>query len=187
VILGESTGIRQLGAGESVRVSGSPTIDLDLEGFGRLTATGPAQSATELKEQLGTTIGLIDGFAARFGTSEVAELRQRHQESTGLELQSANEEKAVRGLLNGRTVKSLRADAGRLDEEVEAAEGLHPDWRKAPPDPGNLKHQLAEARKAFDERCSSVTANWKQRQSDLAGAQKLVPACHGAILARNLA
>src|ERR1035437_10306905 len=118
VILGESTGIRQLGAGESLRVSGSPTIDLDLEGFGRLTATGPAQSATELKEQLGTTIGLIDGFAARFGTSEVAELRQRHQESTGLELQSANEEKAVRGLLNGRTVKSLRADAGRLDEEV---------------------------------------------------------------------
>jgi hypothetical protein len=187
VILGESTGIRQLGAGESLRVSGSPTIDLDLEGFGRLTATGPAQSATELKEQLGTTIGLIDGFAARFGTSEVAELRQRHQESTGLELQSANEEKAVRGLLNGRTVKSLRADAGRLDEEVEAAEGLHPDWRKAPPDPGNLKHQLAEARKAFDERRSSVTANWKQRQSDLAGAQKLVPACHGAILARNLA
>jgi len=172
VILGESTGIRQLGAGESLRVSGSPTIDLDLEGFGRLTVTGPAQSATELKEQLGTTIGLIDGFAARFGTSEVAELRQRHQESTGLELQSANEEKAVRGLLNGRTVKSLRADAGRLDEEVEAAEGLHPGWRKAPPDPGNLKHQLAEARKAFDERRSSVTANWKQRQSDLAGAQK---------------
>jgi hypothetical protein len=171
VIQGEPSGIRQLAAGQSLRVSGSPAVDLELEGFGRLTVTGPAQSAEELREQLGTVVGLIGGFASRFGTSDVAELRQRHQASISLELQAASEEKTVRGLLNGRTVESLRVDAGQLDKEVVTAEASHADWSQVPPDPVGLKHQLAEARKAFEERRSAVTASWKKQQMGLAGAQ----------------
>jgi len=172
VIQGELSGVRQLGAGESLRVSGSPAVDLELEGFGRLTVTGPAQSATELKEQLGKVVGLIDGFTSRFGTSGIAELRQRRQEFVNLEAQAANEEKAVRGLLSGRTVGSLTADAERFLKEVEAAKALHPDWIEAPPDPARLKLQLTETRKALDLNRSAVTAEWQKRQTDLADTRK---------------
>ena len=172
VILGEPSGPTRLRAGDSLKVSGSPAVDLELEGFGRLTVTGPTQSATELKEELGKVTLLIDGFDSRFGTSDVAELRQRRQESANLMLQVANEEKTVQGLLGGRTLASMRADAERLQQAVSAAEASHPDWGDAQPDVEQLKRQLTQARRAYEENRSVVTAEWKQRQNDLGKAQK---------------
>jgi energy-coupling factor transporter ATP-binding protein EcfA2 len=172
VIHGEPSGPRQLGAGDSLKVSGSPTVDLELEGFGRLTVTGPTQSATELKDELGTVARLIDDFVSRFGTSDVADLRQRRQESSDLALQVANEEKTVQGLLGGRTLASMRSDAARLRQAGDAAEASHLDWRDAPPNAEQLKAQLVEARQALEERRSGVTAEWKKSQTELAKVQK---------------
>jgi chromosome segregation ATPase len=172
VIHGEPSGPRQLGAGDSLKVSGSPTVALELEGFGRITVTGPTQSATELKDELAKVSRLIDDYASRFGTADVSELRQRGQESATLVLQVANEEKAVDRLMGGRTLASLRSDAAQLQQDVGAAEASHPDWRDAQPNAEQLKGLLAGARKAFEERRSVVTAEWKQRQSELGKAQK---------------
>ena len=173
VIHGEPSGVRQLGAGDRLKVSGSPTVDLELEAFGRLTVTGPTQSATELKVELGEVTRLVDEFVSRFGTSDLVELRQRRQESANLVLQVANEERAVQGLLGGRTFASMRADADRLQKAVLAAEASHGDWRETPPNAEQLKRQLSEARRAFEERRSGVTAEWKQRQTEFAKAQKV--------------
>jgi DNA repair exonuclease SbcCD ATPase subunit len=172
VIHGEPSGPIQLRAGDSFKVSGSPTVDLELEGFGRLTVTGPTQSATELKGELGKVTLLIDDFDSRFGTSDVAELRLRRQESANLILQLANEETTVQRLLGGRAFASMRADSDRLRQAIGAAEALHPDWRNAPPNAEQMKRQLAEARRAFEERRSVVTGEWKQCQGDLGKAQK---------------
>ena len=172
VIHGEPSGSRQLRAGDSLRVSGSPTVDLELEGFGQLTVTGPSQSATELKEELGKVTRLIDDFGSRFGTSDVAELRQRRQEASDLVLQAANEERTIHGLLGGRTLASMRSDAARLEQAVDTAEASHPDWIGAPPDLEQLKAQLVEARRAFEEHRSGVTAEWKNRQMELGKIQK---------------
>jgi DNA repair exonuclease SbcCD ATPase subunit len=139
---------------------------------GVAAVTGPTQSATELKEELGKVTLLIDGFDSRFGTPDVAELRQRRQESANLMLQVANEEKIVQGLLGGRTLASMRADAERLQQAVSAAEASHPDWGDAQPDVEQLKRQLTQARRAYEENRSVVTAEWKQRQNDLGKAQK---------------
>jgi chromosome segregation ATPase len=157
--------------GDSLKVNGSPTVALELEGFGRITVTGPTQSALELKDELAKASRLIDEYASRFGTDDVSELRQRGQESATLTFQVASEEKTVERLMGSRTLASLRSDAAKLQHDAGAAETSHPDWKTAQPNSEQLKGQLAGARKAFEERRSVVTGEWKQRQNDLGKAQ----------------
>lgn len=171
VLRGEPSGRIRVGAGESLKVSGSPAIALELEGFGRLTVAGPAQSATHLKKELGEVARRIEELASRFGTSDIAELRQRRQELRNLELQSDAEARRIRSVLGNRTPASLQADAERLENQAAGVEALRPDWRETPPDLEGLKRQLAEARETSDKYRSEVTAEWQRRQGELADAR----------------
>ena len=171
VLKGEPVGLKQLAGGESLRVNGSPSIEMELEGFGFLKVTGPSQSATELQKKLTEVTERIQAGSSKLGTTDISELSRRRQQAIALEAQISTAEQVRRTLLAGRTLPSLEGDAAKPQRKVAAAESLHLEWKETPPDVMALKRQLASARQAFEERRSAITAEWKQRQGCLSDAR----------------
>ncbi|MCI0620088.1 MAG: AAA family ATPase, partial [Acidobacteria bacterium] len=90
VLQGEPTGVRQLGAADALRVSGSPVVELELEGFGLLKVTGPSQSVADLRQKIGEVEQVFGSLASGFGTTDLSALRARHQQASKLRMQEQN-------------------------------------------------------------------------------------------------
>jgi len=108
ILQGFPLGTHQLTVGGDVHVSGSPVIELMIEGFGLMEVTGPASSAAELEQRLAQVTRQIGETTARFGTANVAELKKRHQRAVVLEAQTTGVVKARQQLLGGQTTETLQ-------------------------------------------------------------------------------
>jgi hypothetical protein len=140
-----------------IEVSGSPTIELKIEGFGWLKVTGPASSAAELDQRLAQVKRQIDKATARFGTADLAELKNRRQRAIVLETQVAGAEKFRRQLLEGQPTEILQAAIAQLQQQTAAMEERHPSWKDAPPDVTAIRRQLDSASQAFERRRTEAT------------------------------
>lgn len=114
---GESPGPLHLTPGATQRVSGSPEIVIDIPGFGAIRASGPAESATAIRDTIARASARWDTLAAPFSGASIEELRSRRAQAAGLETRLA----AVRA--------SLERDTAGLTPEAladrDAAARLH--------------------------------------------------------------
>ena len=125
VLQGSPSGSRQAAAGEDVRVSGSPAVELVLEGFGRMKVTGPSSSASEIKPKLAQVTSQLQEITARFGSDDLALLKIHRQRAVVLETEIAGARKSRQQILEGQTAEGLR-------EETEPTRTRSPGrWRTA--------------------------------------------------------
>ena len=114
VLQGSPSGSHQFAAGEDIRVTGSPTVELVLKGFGRMRVTGPASSALELEQKLEKVLNQIQELTAQFGSDELGELKRRRQRAVVLETEIVSTRKSLQQFLEERTAEALRAETERL-------------------------------------------------------------------------
>jgi DNA repair exonuclease SbcCD ATPase subunit len=169
VLQGTPPGSHKIAAGEEVRVSGSPTVELLLVGFGRMKMTGPQSSATEIEQKLAKVTNQIQEITAQFESDDVAELKRRRQRAVVLETEIGGAKKSRQLLLEGQTAETLKAETERREEEVLAAEELHANWKIKPPDAVEIGRQLEVANQAFEQRRTEATERWKKLQEELGG------------------
>lgn len=167
VLQGSPSGSRQAAAGEDVRVSGSPAVELVLEGFGRMKVTGPPSSASEIKQKLAQVTSQIQEITARFGSDDLAALKSHRQRAVVLETEIAGAKKFRQQLLEGQTAEELIAETERLEREVLAAEERHAGWKDNPPDAAEIRRQLEVANQAFEQHRTDATEGWKKQQEKL--------------------
>lgn len=152
---GEPEGLLELRAGEAARVSGSPEIRVELPGFGKIRASGPAASAAELRAQLVAARGQLRSEDA---AAAVAALRGRRAEADGLEGELTG--------LRARLAKLMREQSWR---DLEALQAAHPEWGEAAlPEAGgeSVSVGAAEATLAGLERAQ------RERQAGLEKARR---------------
>ena len=128
VVQGEPQGPLEAKAGQPVRVSGSPVIELRVPGTGSFRLSGPAQSAEEIRAKLAEVQNQWRQTAAPFGTDSLEELKRRRAEADHLELQLDRLKEQARQHDAGRSdttqaVKDARAEVLQRERalvEVEA-------------------------------------------------------------------
>lgn len=176
VLQGSPPGPRHLGASEHAHVSGSPTVELVIEGFGRMKVTGPQSSASEIEQKLGQVTKQIEGITTRYGWADLVELKNRRKRATVLEAEIAGAANSREQLLEGQTAEGVQTTASRLQQEALRIEECQPAWRHAPPDTTDIKRQLEEATEAFERRRAEATQQWKNRQKEMGDVSAVLTA-----------
>ena len=171
ILQGSPKGAHKLTTGGAFHVSGSPGIELMIEGFGLMIVTGPASSAAELQQKLADVTSQIDEITARFGTADATELKKRNQRAIVLATQLAGAMKSRKQLLGGQATETLRDDIAQIQQQTESIEKRHPDWKNDLPDVAAIRQRLGTETQAFEQRRSEATGNWKGLQTALGTAR----------------
>ncbi len=170
VVRGNAPGLIELAAGQTVRISGSPVIELELEGFGRLVISGPAEGAAELQAKLRESGERLANLTAPCGTTDLEELRRRRERRLHLEAQLSHTRQELATLLGGRSLEALQKRLSWIRDEIGRLEAVHPEWPGAPPALEELRAALAADRPALQHRRRSLDAELAARQPELTAA-----------------
>jgi DNA repair exonuclease SbcCD ATPase subunit len=167
VIRGDPPGPLEVAAGASLRIRGSPIVELDLEGFGRLVVSGPAEGGAELKAKLAELAERLASLKAPYGAAGLDELRRRREQRLHLEAGIAHTRRELDALLAGRTPDALGERLNQIRVELQHLEALYPDWGEAPPDVPQLRSALAADRAALQDRRRSLETERETLQARL--------------------
>lgn len=167
VIRGDAPGVIELAAGQTLRISGSPVIELELEGFGRLVISGPAEGVAELRAKLKESGERLANLTAPYGTADLEELRRRRGRQQQLVAEIAHTRRELDALLSGRTLEQTHEQLNRLRDEIRRLETLHSEWLAAPPALGELRAALSSDRAALQGRRRLLGADLETAQSKL--------------------
>lgn len=176
VLAGEPGGQQTLAPGESLRVSGSPVVEVEVPGAGRWRASGPAASADELRLQLQDLESTWARQTAVYLSSDFELLHTRREEAARHEAEAAELQAQLRALLPLGDIQALQTRLTASEAACAAHEGRHPEWTQAPPDIGLLDQELAGlrtrredalARAQAQQQALSLTEQIQQDQTQL--------------------
>lgn len=142
VISGEPGGTRTLAPGESLRVSGSPVVEVSAAGAGHWRASGPAASAAELRGAVARLEQEWAKLTAGFRTESYEALEARREQAAELEASLQERRARLSVLLDGGSLESLRRDLRGFESACAAHEAQYPDWASAPPRTEQIEQEV---------------------------------------------
>jgi energy-coupling factor transporter ATP-binding protein EcfA2 len=134
IISGDLTGEQTVPAGGSARISGSPTVEVEIVGFGRIRATGPPGSAAEYRQRFERATAQVNELTQSFGTTDLAHLEEVWGNAAGLKrnLQSAQDQ--LGAYLLGKSIESIQVERKQAELEFQSIIYQQPTWIAEPPD-----------------------------------------------------
>ncbi|MCL4792934.1 MAG: hypothetical protein KJZ84_00150 [Bryobacteraceae bacterium] len=166
VITGEPSGMRTLASGETLRVSGSPAVEISAAGIGLWRASGPPASAADLRSALERLQEQWTLLTSGFGTHSYAELAERRAPAAELEKALQERRTLLGALLNGGTIESLRRIVLERDSACAAHEASYPEWTSAPPQPEQIEREVQAMHALRDARALREQARGQAAQID---------------------
>jgi uncharacterized protein YhaN len=171
VVSGDQTGHMQLSAGRSTRVAGSPAVEIEIAGFGRVRATGPAGSATQYRREFQEAVARLGQLMAPFGAVDEIHLEGLtfQVETLMKELQSA--EGWRDRLLHGKTVDELKSEQEQANAELEQILQKQPGWLDSMPNVKMIEEEARCAQKNSETQVREAQEALTLAQSALSAAE----------------
>lgn len=167
VISGEDTGERALAAAVAAQVQGSPEVVVDLVGFGRLRARGPAGSIAEIRTERDKAALKLGALTGTFGTTDIEALEALSDRAARLAEKVAAAQTHLDTLLAGETVEVIEADRAAIAAGLSQIVTDNPDWRDARPDAEALRAAADAQKRTFLESIDSAEAERDKAQTAL--------------------
>jgi DNA repair exonuclease SbcCD ATPase subunit len=153
-----------LAKSERRELRGDSELSFEIPGVARVTARGPVQDLSALRDELARAKKRIAADLARCGAEDVAEARDTAAKAAEARRALERVERERDGLLGGRALAVLEDERAALTENVVAA---------PPGDVASLEAELASAREAYgaaDARAKDARKQieyWKGRPADI--------------------
>lgn len=136
---GDPAGTHALDAGAHLRVSGSPGLEVHVEGVGLFRASGPKSSAAELRAQIIRLEAELNDLLTPWLPASRTELAERRQRADELLAQVREKKTELQATLSERSMEEWRIDAERWQGQVSTLLDEFPAWRDAAPSVDHLK------------------------------------------------
>ena len=149
VLSGEDVGERNVEAGGSVEIKGSPEVVADLIGIARIRARGPEGSVTEHRTALDGFETDLGRLTEEFGTSDLDALEGLAEQARELDARIEAIRASVETLLHDSTRDALEQDRARLESVLAVLGEQHPEWVAEHPDESELRRQAEEVERTF--------------------------------------
>lgn len=164
VLAGEPGGRQSLARGESLRVSGSPVVEVEVTGAGRWRASGPSASAAQLRLELQELESRWASQTAAYRTSDFEVLYERREQAAVREAEAAELKAQLRALLPDGGIQTIRTRLAARESACSAYERRYPEWGQTPPEIRHLEQELAELRASREDALARTHAQ-QQAQS----------------------
>lgn len=170
ILDGEETGERTLSAGSPFEAKGSPEVVIDLEGFGRIRASGPSGSVEEFRTKRNEAEKRLGESTRAYGTSSVRELEAIAEARDRLDKKAAEIKAQLSALLSGRPIESLEADRLRLEASRRSILEQEPEWEVSPPVWEDLRQEADRIKRDFIRQVETAEAERDSKQTAFAAA-----------------
>lgn len=171
---GEAPGPLKLAAGHETRVQGAPEVRLAIEGFGRIRAFGPCESAGEAREKASKARADLAELAGPYGTADKTALEELHLEGEALRHRAERENDRLSAILGKESLESLEASRTGFVREIDGILERFPDWKDSAPDQEELESEArsktAEAAtrlRSAEEARSAAEERYRKTERDL--------------------
>jgi DNA repair exonuclease SbcCD ATPase subunit len=134
VISGDQGGERAVLAGQPTRISGSPAVEIDIPGFGRIRATGPKASTAEYKQQLDGATAKVQELVKSYCTDEITRLEEMGAEATSLGNALRSAEVRFETYVQDKSIGKLRRQQEQTETEITKILREQPSWSGELPD-----------------------------------------------------
>jgi DNA repair exonuclease SbcCD ATPase subunit len=134
VLSGDQAGEHTVLAGQSTRISGSPAVEIDIPGFGRIRATGPKASTAEYKRQFDGATAKVHELMKPFCTDELTRLEEMGAEAISLEKELRSAESSFETHAQDKSIDDLRFRQEETEAEIKKILREQPSWSGEPPD-----------------------------------------------------
>lgn len=161
--------------GERVAVRGTREVEVLLEGFGLIRASGPGGDSASIREDLETVQGRLTRILEAHRVGSVEELEALGALRRQMEGRLAYLEEGLEGLLRGSDVSAVEASLASAREEVDRILSRFPLWAQCPPDPAEEEAKAGEARDVFvaleaaEGLCRELSAELSRTEAELKG------------------
>jgi DNA repair exonuclease SbcCD ATPase subunit len=143
IIEGDQAGEHTLDQDTPLRFTGSPKLRFRIAGVGEFSISGPASSASKLRQEIEQTKSAHDQLAASLGSSDLNELQRRQSRSSAIEVELRSLRSALAQESAGRTEIEWQQEAMRISVALERHYDRQPDWRRQSPDPETIQAAIA--------------------------------------------
>ena len=134
VLSGDQAGQHAVLAGQSTRISGSPAVEIDIPGFGRIRATGPTASTAEYKRQLEGATAEVQELVKPYCTDDLSRLEEMGAEALSLGNALRSAESRFESYVQNTSMDKLRSQQGQTEAEIEKILREQPLWSDELPD-----------------------------------------------------
>jgi uncharacterized protein YhaN len=160
VLEGDKPGAVSLRVGRAETFHGSPAVVLDIDGIGRLRASGPASDAGELRAQQGKADAKLVRLTEPFGTADIEALEKLSDQAAELDGLIAGHEAKLEGLLAGKTADLLVAELSKCQKIVAETEAQRLEWKDNPPDAAALGQAAVGLERQVREEVAAAERRW---------------------------
>lgn len=176
VVVGEEVGPRSLQADHALQIKGTPEVVVDLPGFARIRAWGPAESASELRNKRDNELKVYRALAAPFGTDDLEEIEALVERAQTLDQNIRDAVTQQELLLAGSKIEGVRELRNSEEVIVRRLEQTYPNWTINPPDPRALGSIADELGAKVDHQLLTSEADWDTARDAEALAQQRLAA-----------
>lgn len=181
VIAGETTGVRQsCPRGSAAVFKGAPEVVLEVEGFGRLRASGPAGSVEQYRQQKVDALSRMKALTQPFGTCELDSLEALDRMAEELDGRIQTIRTRLETLLSADTPEMIEQRLAGLRAALSEIEGRNPFWHDAPPDPEFFLDRANRATSSFRASVATAEDAWEVAQGTYTAAKTK----HGEVVGR---
>lgn len=136
----------RLHSGRPFVIKGSPEVVVEVPGFGRIRAGGPAGSAEELRARRDKLDHKLRDLCAGFGTTDLEMIELLAEQASALEGRITQSQSLCDALLGQEEPDEPRRARVRAAATVTEVLEAHPDWGHEAPDVDALREQLRRSR-----------------------------------------
>ena len=159
VRVAERPGAIALPSGRSTTVRGAPEVIVDVPGFGRIRASGPATSAEAMREHVADAEAAWTALVAPFGGGELDAIERAASDAADIGAAISTLVARREGLADGAAeATDLVAQLDRAAAERNAILQTHPAWATDAPDADALRDAADAAAHAHRTRASDADA-----------------------------
>ncbi|HOC00539.1 MAG TPA: hypothetical protein PKM43_17545 [Verrucomicrobiota bacterium] len=151
-------------AGEDATFAGSPEVSLEVDGFGRIVASGPEMDVEALREEMAGAENKVAKLTQPYGTQDADRLQLLRDQAKDLDQKIATLDGQIEELVGDETPEDLQRQLAELDARILERTGRFPVWKNQPP-------ALSGLQSAFDARSKEIETAAVQAEDAFEGAR----------------
>lgn len=171
----------EFSSSDEVTLRGSGEIAFRIPGVGTFRASGPSDSAAELRRRWEEAAAQVDGLLARLGGKSLEELQNNATLAGELQQQIDRLQARIDAFLNRKPLEQLRLEQSQLRKTRQELLAAYPDWESNPPQASVLAAEAERIEREFTDRIDSAE-NARQLAVDAVSAAAENVARHEANL-----
>lgn len=161
-------------AGKTLEISGDDWVDVSVEGFGSIRASGPEGSSDTHRSDLEEANQKIEALTQPYGTDDPEKLQELRDRADQLQQEVQRLQERIQDILAGDALEDIKQSQIESRARVSETEKQFPEWAEQLPSLNELQSEYETFSKGIEDAIVSAEDTYEKAQARHSAADKAV-------------